>query len=214
MTACQLYVLTPPHIDDIAAFAAQFAEISKAASIACLQLRLKSAPRQHIIETAKALQPICRAHGTTFLINDDPEIANEIGADGVHLGQSDMNINLAKTLLPEDAIIGITCHNSKHLAFTACEAGASYVAFGAFFTGETKPEAPPADLEILRWWHQAIEIPSVAIGGINASNCKEVITAGADYIAVSGAIWNAVDPAGAAKALSQKCAEFSPPPLG
>ena len=188
--ACQIYLLTPPRIDDLAAFAKTLDTVLGAAPIACLQIRLKDTPKADIVNICQTLVPIAHKYGTMVLINDDPEIALACGADGVHLGQSDMNINLANELLPADAIIGITCHNSRELAFSACSDGASYIAFGAFFDTSTKPSAKRADLEILTWWHEAIEIPSVAIGGITPTNAHSVIAAGADFIALSSGVWN------------------------
>jgi len=214
---CQLYLLTPPKIDDLGSFAQTLKQVLGAAPIASLQIRLKDAAKTDIIQTAKALIPICHAHDTLVLINDDPEIALETEADGVHLGQSDMDINLARDMLNKDAVIGVTCHNSKELAFTACSDGADYVAFGAFFETKTKPDAAltaVADLEILTWWHDVIEIPSVAIGGITTDNAQAVIAAGADFIALSSGIWDAQGgPVKAAAHLHQLCCLHSPPSL-
>ncbi len=136
---CQIYLITPPQIDDVEVFAGILEKVLAATPIACLQIRLKDTSASDTIKIAKRLIPIAHQYGTLALINDDPEIAKECGADGVHLGQSDMNINLAKTLLPEDALIGITCHNSRELAFSAGSDGADYVAFGAFLTQVQNP---------------------------------------------------------------------------
>lgn len=208
---CQIYLLTPPRIDDIDTFIKTLEAVLSSAPIACLQIRLKDIASQKIIDISKKLIPLCHEYGTLVLINDDPEIASECGADGVHLGQSDMDINLAKTLLPEGALIGITCHNSRELAFSAGSDGADYVAFGAFFETHTKSGAQPADLEILTWWHEAIEIPSVAIGGITPDNAQAVIAAGADFIAVSSGVWDYEHgPQEAAKRLAELCTQHSP----
>lgn len=208
---CQIYLLTPPKIDDLAKFATEFEAAISAAPVACLQIRLKDMPRQAIIEIANTLIPIARKYETLVLVNDDPEIAAECGADGVHLGQSDMNVNLAKQLLSEDAIVGITCHNSKDLAFEASLAGADYVAFGSFFKSETKPDASPADLELLTWWNETMQVSSVAIGGITLENARQVIEAGANYIAVSAGVWAHPDgPADAVRQLSALCSLHTP----
>ena len=203
---CQIYLITPPRIDDISAFAKTLDSVLAAAPVACLQIRLKDTARDDIIKAAEILIPIAHKYGTDVVINDDPQIALETGADGVHLGQSDMDINLAKNMLGADAIIGVTCHNSKELAFSACSGGASYVAFGAVYESATKPGAMRADLEIFTWWQEAIEIPSVAIGGITPSNAQAVIEAGADFIALSSGVWDhAAGPAQAVARLHQHC---------
>ncbi len=208
---CQIYLLTPPRIDDLDGFAKTLEAVLSAAPIACLQIRLKEAGTDAVIETANTLIPIAHKYGTAVIINDDPQIALETGADGVHLGQLDMDINLAKNLLGADAIIGVTCHNSKELAFSACSGGASYVAFGAYFDSATKPGAMAADLEILTWWHEVVEIPCAAIGGITPLNAKTVIAAGADFIALSSGVWDWPDgPVAAVEQLAALCSQHSP----
>ncbi|PHR91335.1 MAG: thiamine phosphate synthase [Robiginitomaculum sp.] len=208
---CQIYLLTPPHIHDVNAFAQELDAVLNAAPIACLQIRLKDTPEQEIVDISGVLIPICHAHGTMVLINDDPKIAAQTGADGVHLGQSDMDIKLAKEVLSPDAVIGVTCHNSRELAFKACSDGADYVAFGACFEGTTKPDAELADLEIFTWWHEAIEIPCVAIGGVSPDNAQAVIAAGADFIALSSGVWDHADgPVEAVTRLHALCAQHSP----
>lgn len=208
---CQIYLLTPPKIEDLDAFAADFEAAISAAPVACLQIRLKDTPDTEIEQIYKKLAPIARIQQTLILINDNVGIAAQCGADGVHLGQQDMKINLAKPLLSDDAIIGVTCHNSKDLAFEAGLAGANYVAFGSFFKSETKPDASPADLELLSWWNETMEIPCVAIGGITTQNARAVIEAGANYIAVSSGVWDHKDgPAAAVKQLSALCSQYSP----
>jgi len=219
--ACQIYLLTPPHIDDVGAFAKNLEQVLQAAPVACLQIRLKGVAREVIVETAEVLMPIAHAHGTAVIVNDDPTIAAESGADGVHLGQWDMvtkggDIKSAKDMLKPGAIIGVTCHNSKDLAFKAGSGGADYVAFGSFFESKTKPDARPADLELLTWWHETMEIPSVAIGGITVDNAKLVIAAGADFIAVSSGVWDHTNgpesgPVQAVKRLSELCVRYSRP---
>ena len=199
--ACQIYLITPPVIDDLDAFCEALDKALAAAPVACLQLRLKDADDSAIVQAGEAIKPICHAHGTLLLVNDRPDIAHKIGADGAHIGQDDMDYFSSRELLGGDAIIGVTCHDSKDLAFKAAQSGADYVAFGAVFDTQTKTPKSRVELEIFTWWQEAIEIPSVAIGGITTDNAKLVITAGADFIAVSAGVWQHKD--GPADALSQ-----------
>jgi len=213
---CQIYLITPPRIDDLEKFAVLLDKVLEAAPIACLQIRLKDTTRERIVEIAQTLLPITQAHDTALIINDDPEIAAEVGADGVHLGQSDlreiMDVKSAQEMLSAGSIIGVTCHNSKDLAFKAGSGGAHYVAFGSFFESKTKPDARPANLELLTWWHETMEIPSVAIGGITVDNAKTVIAAGADFIALSAGVWDHPDGSVlAVKQLSDLCARYTRP---
>ena len=199
--ACQIYLITPPLIEDLEAFCKVLDKALAAAPVACLQLRLKDADDSAIVQAGEAIKPICHAHGTLLLVNDRPDIAHQIGADGAHIGQDDMDYFSSRELLGGDAIIGVTCHDSKDLAFKAAQSGADYVAFGAVFDTQTKTPKSRVELEIFTWWQEAIEIPSVAIGGITTDNAKLVITAGADFIAVSAGVWQHKD--GPADALSQ-----------
>ena len=219
---CQIYLITPPQVDDLSAFTELLAQVLAAAPVGCLQLRLKDTPNERIVEVATALLPITQAHETALIINDDPEIAAEVGADGVHLGQADlrnvMDIKSAQQMLKPGSIIGVTCHNSRDLAFKAGSGGTHYVAFGSFFESTTKPDAflnaGPADLELLTWWHETMEIPSVAIGGITADNAELVIAAGADFIALSSGVWDyKKGPVEAVKLLSALCAQHTRPQL-
>lgn len=212
---CQLYLITPPVIEDMDGFAkALEAALSAApddAPIACLQIRLKDmngepAKDSAIIQAASVITPICHAFGAMVLINDRPDLVETCGADGVHIGQDDMDMISSRALLGEDAIIGVTCHNSRELAFAATEQGADYVAFGAFFETATKQPKFRAQPEILQWWQDTIETPCVAIGGITPGNAAPIIAAGADFIAVSGAVWNA--PHGPAQAVKAFYALF------
>jgi len=214
--SCQIYLITPPQIDDLGAFTELLGQVLATAPVGCLQLRLKDTTRARIVEIAGALRPITQANDTALIINDDPGIAAEIGADGVHLGQSDlreiMDVKSAQEMLSPGSIIGVTCHNSKDLAFKAGSDGAHYVAFGSFFESTTKPDASPADLELLTWWHETMEIPSVAIGGITVENAELVIAAGADFIAVSSGVWDYKKGAvQAVKQLSDLCARYTRP---
>ena len=215
---CQIYLITPPKIDDLAGFAELLERVLDVAPIACLQIRLKDTPRPRIVEVGRILLPIAEACDTALIINDNPKIAAEVKADGVHLGQSDlrmiMDIKSAQHMLKPGSIIGVTCHNSKELAFKAGSDGAHYVAFGSFFKSMTKLEASPADLELLTWWHETMEIPSVAIGGITVDNARAVIAAGADFIALSSGVWDYQHgPEQAVKQLSDLCARFTRPAL-
>ena len=201
---CGLYLISPPTIESPAAFAAAFAGALKGGEVSCMQLRLKDADDDAILYAAEALLPIAAAHEVAFLINDRPDLAYRAGADGVHIGQQDAPYRKARAILGDEATIGVTCHNSRHLALEAGEAGADYVAFGAFFPSETKDAPTRADLAILDWWTYATTVPCVAIGGITPDNCRRIADAGADFIAVSGAVWHHPDgPARAVKAFHE-----------
>ena len=186
---CQLYLITPPALEPAA-----FAETLKAAldggPVACLQLRLKDAPDDAVRRAVEILIPVCHRHDVAFLINDRPDLAREMGADGVHIGQEDAGYADARVIVGEDATVGVTCHNSLHLAMEAAEAGADYVAFGAFFPTRTKEPKSKADLETLESWAAATVVPCVAIGGITVENCRPLIRAGADFLAVVGGVWS------------------------
>ncbi|HEV7456740.1 MAG TPA: thiamine phosphate synthase [Roseococcus sp.] len=184
---CRLYLITPPRLD--AGFEARLEAALEGGDVACLQLRLKDAPPDEIRHWTRRLMPIAQARDVAFLLNDDAPLAAELGCDGAHLGQSDGDHAGARMLL-SGRILGITCHASRHLAMTAGEMGADYVAFGAFFPTSTKETQHVADLELLSWWSSVMEIPSVAIGGITAENCAPLVQAGADFLAVVGAVWN------------------------
>lgn len=196
--ACRLYLITPAQID------AGFAEAFKAAlgggDVACVQLRLKDVPDTEVLRAAERLMPIAQAHDAAFLINDRPDLAKRAGADGVHVGQQDAACAEARKLLGADATVGVTCHASKDLAFDAGEAGADYVAFGAFFPTTTKETAHRPAPELLSWWAHATTLPCVAIGGITPENCAPLVRAGADFLAVSGAVWS--HPAGPGAAVA------------
>jgi len=209
---CQLYLITPPRIDDLAAFGRDFETALGAGDVACIQLRLKSengpAPDDEILRAAEKLEPIAQAHDAAFLINDRPDLAAKTGADGVHIGQSDATYEAARALLGADATVGVTCHNSKHLALIAGEAGADYVAFGAFFPTNTKTAPATAKPEILEWWSYATTVPSVAIGGITPENCGALVKAGADFLAASASVWNhTAGPAAAVKEFNRAIAQ-------
>lgn len=198
---CQIYLLTPPVIDNLEIFLENLKSALSAAPVACVQIRLKDLEDSVFIQTGISIRNICHRYGVMVLVNDRPDLVSAIGADGAHIGQDDMDYFSSRELLGGDAIIGVTCHNSKGLAFEAASAGADYVAFGAFFETSTKEPKAQAELEILTWWHEAVEIPSVAIGGITVDNAEQVIRAGADFIAVTAGVWS--HPEGPAAAISQ-----------
>lgn len=195
---CQLYLISPPAIDD--GFGDRLKAALEGGTVAAFQLRLKGIDDHAIARAAEPLQRICADLDTSFIVNDSISLARRLGADGVHLGQGDGDPREAREILGRDAQIGVTCHNSRHLAMEAGEAGADYVAFGAFYPTGTKRVEHYADTELLRWWSTLFPIPSVAIGGITAANAAPLVASGADFIAVSGAIWN--DGAGEAAAVA------------
>jgi thiamine-phosphate pyrophosphorylase len=188
MSHCQLYLITPPQLD-VAAFSVELQRAFEGGPVAALQLRLKGAADADVLRAAEALLPICHGADCAFILNDRADLAKVCGADGVHLGQGDGDLRSARTLLGADAQIGITCHNSRHLAMEAGEAGADYVAFGAFYPTQTKEPPSMADIELLHWWAQMMEVPCVAIGGITPKNAEPLIKAGADFLAVSQSVW-------------------------
>lgn len=185
----RLYLISPPEID-LDTFEIAFKEALKGGDVACFQLRLKDRPRDEITAAAKRLMPLAQAANVAFLLNDDPQLAHELDADGVHIGQDDMPVREARAIVGADAIVGVTCKNSKHLAMQAAENGADYVAFGAFFPSTTKNQTTRADIDILSWCSDLIETPCVAIGGITVENAPALVESGADFLAVSAGVWN------------------------
>lgn len=186
---CRLYLVTPPSID-VRSFPDTLRRTLDAGDVACLQLRLKDTTDDAVLAAAEQLLPITQNHGVTFLINDRPDLADKSGADGVHIGQEDASYEEARNTVGEDGVVGVTCHDSRHLAMIAGEKGADYVAFGAFFPTNTKSPKTTADLELLRWWSHLTTVQCVAIGGITVENAAPVISAGADFIAVSAGVWD------------------------
>ena len=204
---CQLYLVTPPALEP-ATFGENLRAALDAGPVACLQLRLKEAPDDTVRRAAEILMPVCHRYDAAFLINDRPDLARELGADGVHIGQEDAGYAEARALVGDDATVGVTCHNSLHLAMEAAEAGADYVAFGAFFQTRTKEPKSKAGLETLESWSTATVVPCVAIGGITVENCRPLIRAGADFLAVVGGVWDFPDgPAAAVRAFTGILAE-------
>jgi thiamine-phosphate pyrophosphorylase len=185
---CQLYLLTPPRIDD--RFIDRLKAVAETVPVAAFQLRLKDIDDHAVARAGEGLRRLCADLDIAFIVNDSIALAKRLGADGVHLGQEDGDPREARDVLGRDAQIGITCHNSRHLAMEAGESGADYVAFGAFYPTGTKIVDIYADITILEWWSSMFELPCVAIGGITSGNAAPIIAAGADFIAVSGGIWN------------------------
>lgn len=204
---CRLYLITPPVIDDPAAFAGVLAEACGGGDVAALQVRLKDVPDEAIERAVRTLAPVARAHDVALILNDRPDLAARFGCDGVHVGQSDASYAEARRLMGKDRIVGVTCHDSRHLAMEAAEAGADYVAFGAFFPTSTKAAPTRADPEILSIWQEAMVIPCVAIGGITVENCRGLVSAGADFLAVSAGVW--AHPEGPATAVRRFNAEIA-----
>jgi thiamine-phosphate pyrophosphorylase len=195
--ATRLYLITPPSFEP-RTFADRLAEALDAGDVACVQLRLKPADDDTIQRAAEALLPVAQQRGVAFLMNDRPDLALATGCDGVHVGQEDASYAEARRILGLGRIVGVTCHGSRHLAIEAAEAGADYVAFGAFFPSPSKPVKHHADADILRWWSELMEVPCVAIGGITPENCRPLVEAGADFLAVISAVWDHPDGSGAA----------------
>jgi len=204
---CRLYLITPPRLDDLAAFGHVLAGALDAGDVACLQIRLKDQPDDVVAAAVDALSPIAQARGAAVILNDRPDLAARLGCDGVHVGQSDAPYAEARRLMGADKVVGVTCHDSRHLAMEASEAGADYVAFGAFFPTSTKDAPTRADPEILTIWQETMQVPCVAIGGITVATAREIARAGADFVAVSAGVWSHGDgPAAAVKALNAEIA--------
>ncbi len=204
---CRLYLITPPVIEDLAAFGRLLAAALEAGDVAALQIRLKDQPEAVISAAVDVLGPICRSRGVMLILNDDPALAARLGCDGVHIGQSDTPLREARALMGREAVIGVTCHDSLHLAMEAAEGGADYVAFGAFFPTATKETVHRPDPELLTGWQADMLIPCVAIGGITAENARGLAAAGADYLAVSSGVWSyPAGPAAAVKAFNREMA--------
>jgi len=185
---CQLYLISPQDVGGD--FPDRLQRALSAGPVAAFQFRVKNLEQHEAARLAEPLQRICEEHNVAFIVNDDVALAKRLKADGVHLGQGDGDPKEARAILGEDIQIGVTCHDSRHLAMTAGEEDANYVAFGAFYPTQTKQTEYRPTPDILQWWSGLFEIPCVAIGGITAQNAPPLIDAGADFLAVSGAIWN------------------------
>jgi thiamine-phosphate pyrophosphorylase len=199
---CRLYLITPPALDP-GRFADDLAAALDAGDVAAVQLRLKPITDDALLRAIDVLRPVAQSRGVAFLLNDRPDLVRESGCDGAHVGADDMAVAAARRLLGPDLTLGASCYASRDRAMTAGEAGADYVAFGAFFPTLTKDAPARAKPEILSWWAELMELPSVAIGGINAENCAPLVAAGADFLAVISAVWShAEGPAAGVRALN------------
>lgn len=199
---CRLYLITPPSIDDLAAFGLDLAQALDAGDVAALQIRMKDADDEVIAAAVDAFGAICHARDVAVILNDRPDLAARFGCDGVHVGQHDAPLAEARRLMGQ-GMVGVTCHDSRHLAMEAAEGGADYVAFGAFFPTATKETGFRPDPEILTIWQETMQVPCVAIGGITAENAGVLARAGADFVAVSAGVWNHPEgPAAAVKAIN------------
>jgi thiamine-phosphate pyrophosphorylase len=205
---CRLYLITPPRLDDLAAFGRVLGHALDAGDVAALQIRLKDAPDTVIAAAVDVLKPIAQARGAALILNDRPDLAASLDCDGVHVGQDDMPLREARRIVGKDRMVGVTCHDSRHLAMEAAEAGADYVAFGAFFPTATKEAKTRAEPEILTIWQEIMEVPCVAIGGITVETAAELAAAGADFLAVSAGVWgHGEGPAAAVAAFNAEIAK-------
>ena len=200
-TRCRLYLITPPKLEP-RVFAETLKRALGAGDVASLQLRLKDVSDEEIERAVELLMPVAQAADVAFILNDRPDLAKKFGCDGVHVGQDDASYAEARAAIGP-GIVGVTCHDSRHLAIEAAEAGADYVAFGAFFATATKDAKTHADLDLLTWWAEVMVVPCVAIGGITVEKAKPLVQAGADFLAVSSGVWSHPDgPDAAVKAFN------------
>jgi len=184
----RLYLITPPAFE-LDAFSRALEDALGGGDVACVQLRLKDVSDAEVLRVGAALKPIVQRAGAAFIVNDRPDLAAKLDADGVHVGQDDARYAEARAQMGRDRIVGVTCHNSRDLAYAAAEAGADYVAFGAFYPTGTKEPKFWAEPELLEIWQETMETPCVAIGGITVENAEPLVRAGADFIAVSAGVW-------------------------
>lgn len=199
---CRVYLITPPRLAP-APFADLLAAALDAGDVAAVQLRLKDVADDDWRRAIDALRPVAQSRGVAFLLNDRADLVRETGSDGAHVGQEDMPARQARAMMGPDAMLGVTCKDSRDLAMRAGEDGADYVAFGAFFPSGTKDVTRFIDPEILTWWSELMELPCCAIGGITPENCRPLVRAGADFLAVVGCVWNHPDgPAAGVRALN------------
>ncbi len=204
---CRLYLITPPRIDP-AAFRDLLAAALDAGDVACLQLRLTEASDDEIRRATDMLRPVAQARDVAVLMNGRPDLAAELGCDGVHLEQEGAGYEQARGIVGPGSIVGVSCRSSRHQAMVAAEQGADYVSFGAFFPSTTKEVGTLAEPQILSWWSEIFEVPCVAVGGITVGNCRPLIEAGADFLAVVAGVWDHADgPAAAVRAFNEVIAE-------
>ncbi len=185
---CQLYLISPPDVGGD--FPERLRRALGAGPVAAFQFRVKDIDQHAAAKLAEPLQAICAEHDVAFIVNDSVSLAKRLGADGVHLGQEDGDARDARSVLGPNVQIGVTCHDSRHLAMEAGEAGADYVAFGSFYPTTTKEVRHHPEPVILSWWSALFELPCVAIGGITPENAAPLVKAGADFLAVSGSVWS------------------------
>jgi thiamine-phosphate pyrophosphorylase len=186
---CRLYLITPPSLPDLPAFTAALEQALAGGDVAALQVRLKDISDDEIARAVAAVTPACQAREVAVILNDRPDLAAKLGCDGVHVGQEDATYAEARKAMGKDRIVGVTCHDSRHLAMEAAEAGADYVAFGAFFETATKTPKFHAEVELLTIWQESMQTPCVAIGGITVETARQLAAAGADFLAVSAGVW-------------------------
>ncbi|OKH89485.1 thiamine phosphate synthase [Thalassospira sp. TSL5-1] len=204
-----LYLLTPAKID-LETFPALLADVLDTGAVDCVQLRLKDIDDNGIVAAVKKLLPICSERDIPLILNDRPDLAHKTGCDGVHIGEDDGSYDQARKIMGEEHIVGVSCYDSRHRAMELGEKGADYVAFGAFFPTTTKDPRTWVEPEIIEIWTTFTTVPCVAIGGINADNLAPLVQAGADFVAISGAVWNHPDgPVAGAKAIRAAIAAAS-----
>jgi thiamine-phosphate pyrophosphorylase len=189
MGLCRLYLITPPQLPDLPGFVRALEAALGAGDVAALQVRLKDTSDAAVAEAVRAVTPVCRARGVAVILNDRPDLAASLDCDGVHVGQEDASYSEARRLMGKDRTVGVTCHDSRHLAMEAAEAGADYVAFGAFFDTATKEAKTRTEPGILTIWQETMQTPCVAIGGVTVETARVLAAAGADFLAVSGGVW-------------------------
>jgi thiamine-phosphate pyrophosphorylase len=197
---CELYLISPQEVGG--GFPDRLKAAFAGGPVAAFQLRVKDVAEHELARLADPLQRICDDHDVAFIVNDSVALAKRLGADGVHLGQSDGDLREARAILGPSVQIGRTCHDSRHLAMQAGEDGADYVAFGAFYETTTKPSHYRPQPQLLSWWSALFEVPCVAIGGITPANVAPLVAAGADFAAVCQAVFGAEDPGKAVAAFA------------
>lgn len=180
-----IYAITP----DVSLNLDQVEKVITQHYISILQYRRKTADDDLKLKEATKLRQLCLQHHTLFIINDDINLAQKVGADGVHLGKNDTSIGQARQLLKDDAIIGVSCYDDINLAINAQEKGATYVAFGALFTSSTKPDAPHCSLDTITQAQQTLTVPIVGIGGVDFNNQEDALKAGCTAVAMVSALF-------------------------
>ena len=204
---CRLYLITPSALPDLEGFAGLMRQALSGGDVAAVQLRLKDQAYEAVGQAVQVLKPMVQAAGAALILNDRPDWADALDCDGVHIGQSDASYSEARAVMGEGGVVGVTCHDSRHLGMEAAEAGADYVAFGAFYETATKETVHRPDPSILTIWQETMQTPCVAIGGITLETARGLAAAGADFIAVCSAVWTHADgPAAAVEAFNTEIA--------